>query len=116
MGWDGRVNFGVRLGGDVASYSGLMGVVGTGVEACSVGGELAGEMSVVVIGSSLTMGLTLTTVLMPCMLKGRELGSEKVEVWLLAPEGDEEVNNEAAVGMGRVTGEAVVSPLGSVLM
>lgn len=63
------------------------------------------------------MGLTLTTVLMPCVITGKVTGTEKMEVRLLAPLGVEDNTEVAGVeGNGCITGDAVTSPLGSVLI
>lgn len=120
---DGVCSFGVSEGGDAASNSGLMGVGGPGVGARRVGGEQGGDDSPVAIGSSLIIGLTLTTALVPCVVSGTVTGTLKAEELRLDELGNteerrvlEEDDDELVERIGRVTGDAVTSPLGSVLM
>jgi hypothetical protein len=113
----------VREGGEAASNSGLIGVGGPGVGAKRVGGEHGGEASPVAMGSSLIMGLTLATVFIPCVVSGTVTGTLKADELRLEELGntedrrvDEEDDDELVDGIGRVIGDAVTSPLGSVLM
>lgn len=90
-----------------------MGVCGPGVRAWSVGGEMGGEESPRAIGSSLTIGFTLATVLRPCGFRGSVMGIEK-GVEEEAEVGEEDGRRDAVEeGMGRVMGEAPTSPIDS---
>ena len=104
---------GVSVGGDSGLKSGLMGVVEPGVRASRLGGDTGGDISVVAIGSSLTIGLTLTTVLSPtCWAWVEPIESREVD----GPRDCVRLAGTLLAGMTRVMGEATTSPEGSVFM